>query len=1647
MRYKLFCILFVLFAVSLGKAASIPHFSNCCLWVYADSSKVGDKQRVELLTDFSNYKNNAIQTDSANQPLLVAPNALLNNHSVIRLNGSSDYLSFPSLDSVQSVFVLFKHKTGNQNYATIFGNADPNLQNWHGNSGTGLIYPYPLTQNVLQGQGFVNGIPTPVGLMVKPKSYAIYSFITAGPTSIATLGESLNLYYWNGDIAEVILYNRQLDSNERVGVEAYLRNKYAPPVSLGPDTILNNFCAFQLVAGKNYVSYRWSTGDTAAAISVKSTGRYSVKVTDVFGFVSQDSILVTYPEVKPPVSTTVCNGSSTVWNTGLSHQAYKFHWQDNSTDSLLVLNTPGRYSLTVTDTKGCSAVAAEQIGADSFPQSLKISSSDTVQFCHGGKLTPLSSFSGKVRYQWSNGDTSLSCYPSNAATYSLLATDQNGCQAKDSVFVRLSAGSVPHIAVQVYAGAICLGSTDSLFDKSYTTDGSQIKSRRWSLGDGSQADLPFVVHAYVSASDTGWLNVRLSDTTSYGCFTDTLFHLHVGSIPQSKFAYSSPVVNKAVAFSVPGNPSTGLTYNWSFGDSTQPLLDTSSAASPTHLFTNAVSYQVHLQVTSSWGCTSASTQAVSIGYDPSSIAGLGLWLRSDSGYTLGANNAVTILKDYSGHNNTALQPNALQAPVWVDSISLLNNKPIMRFNGTSSNLSYNEISNTRDCFVVLKYPVGQQGYAPLLCDANYADFQTSSGSNLFGYYTSDSITSGKVLINGNSIAPSDAQKPQQYAILSIYPIGNLRTSDIGSDREGRYYFQGDAAEVILYTRTLDSLQRNSVISYLRQKYAPPVQLVGNLHPSGFCPVALSAGNRFVHYKWSTGDTTSSISVKQSGRYKVTTQDVFGYYSSDSVEVTFPIPNHLQDTLLCLGSSTVWNTGLSHQAYKFHWQDNSTDSMLLVSKQEWAKLVVTDNNGCTFNDSAYIAIDSFKLKAILRANDSLICLGNRLELPNSGELRLKWINWSDGSNQFYCIPKSSGWYRMYAVDSTGCSSTDSLRVRIKGIAPKVDFSFAGKVCPSDTIQLQDNSHTLDGSFIQQGRWIIQYTDTLPIFSNQVVLPKSFSSNNFAISRTVETSTGCSNDTTIQLALFPKPFIGFNLAGHCSGSELLFTIQDTLKGNVVSNYIWNFADGSDSIATTNSYQWHKFVAAGQYTVQLKVHTEQGCFYESSQHITVQQSPKAGLIIGPACVNQQISFSDQSLFANSFKINFGDGSPTQAGATTLHTYIDTGNYQLFYITTSNNACSDTLRKSVHIGSNPVAKFSIGGPVCQNATLHLMDSSYSNASTIIHSWLWVIGGAAYSGQNPVVSLLNVGNTEVQLVVVDSNGCKSTGYSQEIQVSAAPNPNFNILTGNGFMAPPFSVQLQPIDTIEPTYRWSWGTMQNVLDTVTGSNPTALVASSGDYLFKLKIISPKGCQDSAVQNLTITNPIFDLKLIAIYPQIDSAGYLGLSIYFQNNSNRILSQFQISVNVDGQVGEAENWSGKLLPGEISTYHLKSSLQIQSVSNAKAVCVSLALPDGFQDSNAADNEQCEPLTGYGFQVVSPFPNPATDRLQIPVIVPSADVMSVYICNSNSIIVMQNNNWQVTKGVNTIVLATSTLAKGMYYYQVVYRGESKSGKFIKD
>jgi len=193
-------------------------------------------------------------------------------------------------------------------------------------------------------------------------------------------------------------------------------------------------------------SYLWSpSGSTVSNPSNLSAGTHTLTVTDSRGCTATASRTLTQPPAIVPIlqqmTPASCfggtNGSLSVQVSG-GVPGYSYSWSPNIGNGLNPTGlSAGSYQLTITDQNNCSQSASYSVTQPNLLQANAQMISGPL--CHGDTNAVLqASAQGGVApyaYLWNNGQTGPNFGSAGLGTYSVVATDANGCTASDTVIV------------------------------------------------------------------------------------------------------------------------------------------------------------------------------------------------------------------------------------------------------------------------------------------------------------------------------------------------------------------------------------------------------------------------------------------------------------------------------------------------------------------------------------------------------------------------------------------------------------------------------------------------------------------------------------------------------------------------------------------------------------------------------------------------------------------------------------------------------------------------------------------------------------------------------------------------------------------------------------------------------------------------------------------------------------------------------------------------------------------------------------------------------------------------------------------------------------------------------------------------------------
>lgn len=287
---------------------------------------------------------------------------------------------------------------------------------------------------------------------------AIQSF-TYSPNDTVCAGDSVKLsvdtgysYQWYNDSVLIFgatnaVYYAKQSGNYKVkvtSVNGCTSSSSATTVFISPNPMVSVFangtttvCEGETVTltGSAANSYLWSNGATTQSINVSTAGNYALTltVTNANGCSESSSVINVTVNPKPIASiaangaTTFCQGDSVVLTVTPAVVGSTYLWSHGTTMQSSTIKSSGVYTVTVTDTNGCSGFAAPvAVTVKSFPEPA-ITANGSTTICMGDSVQLTSAAASA--YLWSNGATSQSVYALSGGNYGLTVTYSNGCKA------------------------------------------------------------------------------------------------------------------------------------------------------------------------------------------------------------------------------------------------------------------------------------------------------------------------------------------------------------------------------------------------------------------------------------------------------------------------------------------------------------------------------------------------------------------------------------------------------------------------------------------------------------------------------------------------------------------------------------------------------------------------------------------------------------------------------------------------------------------------------------------------------------------------------------------------------------------------------------------------------------------------------------------------------------------------------------------------------------------------------------------------------------------------------------------------------------------------------------------------------------------
>ena len=323
----------------------------------------------------------------------------------------------------------------------------------------------------------------------------------------------------------------------------------------------------------NTYTYLWSNGQTGSALSNAPAGTYMVTATPSNGCspVSQ-SVVITGPSsvLSVQASSTgisgvgINDGTATALPSG-GTPGYTYLWNTGATTAIITGLGPGTYTVTVTDSKGCTAQGSVTIlpfncqGLSATTTAITVSCAGS---SNGSATAIVTGGSGNFGYSWNTVPVQTTQTASGllAGTYTVIVHDNiTGCNATATAVVGTPAPLMPVIAV---TDVKCSGSSTGSLDLT-VSGGTAPYTFRWSNGATTEdiINVRSGVYTVLITDSRGCMKVQSATVNSPASLS--LIMLHTNASPAA--------CNNGTARVMVSGGSPVYTYLWNTGATTASI--------------------------------------------------------------------------------------------------------------------------------------------------------------------------------------------------------------------------------------------------------------------------------------------------------------------------------------------------------------------------------------------------------------------------------------------------------------------------------------------------------------------------------------------------------------------------------------------------------------------------------------------------------------------------------------------------------------------------------------------------------------------------------------------------------------------------------------------------------------------------------------------------------------------------------------------------------------------------------------------------------------------------------------------------------------------------------------------------------------------
>jgi gliding motility-associated-like protein len=535
--------------------------------------------------------------------------------------------------------------------------------------------------------------------------------------------------------------------------------------------------------------------------------------------------------------------------------------------------------------------------------------------------------------------------------------------------------------------------------------------------------------------------------------------------------------------------------------------------------------------------------------------------------------------------------------------------------------------------------------------------------------------------------------------------------------------------------------------------------------------------------------------------------------------------------------------------------------------------IKDKNGCL--SSVSVTITEPGALTITTAINDVSCDGGNdgsVQITASAgtspyQYRLGSSGSWQSSNTFGTLTKGS--YTVYVRDANLCQTSSTVVINESvTITAVLDVNSSANLCLG-------NVHYFSGSrsTINSGTMTMDWDFGDGTTKTGTSVSHTYSTaGTFAVTLTVTGSTGCVKVQKTTVKTYPNPIVVYcpiDIKGNClnqqcfRGNKFDFKSTSYIASGTISNYDWDFGDGSTKSGSGVTQTSHSYSKTGKFKSTLTLKSDNGCVSTDNYDVNVLAHPiaKGAISSADSCYNSNyydLTSNGTSAVAGSIIKNYvwDFGTSSNPASSTVDMpkniqYSVDGTKYISLAVSDLNGCSDTTKFNIKVYPSPLPKIELDATTpnakqCfKGNAFKFVNKTTIKSGNLTYNWDFGDGTTSTATSPSSKSYSKEGSYSVVLKVTSDIGCIATTTFQ-IVVYPTPKPDF---ATNAICSTSYTIVFNDASSLASgkitNYYWDFGDG----NTDKSKSPTHTYAASGNYSVSFTVESDMGCKETVTKSV------------------------------------------------------------------------------------------------------------------------------------------------------------------------------------------------------